>query len=78
MGTVHAIGPNKPSIENVVATLEMAKEYAVSGGAVKCLIILLNDTNGQYLHRRLNAGMVSTEMVALVELEKHEIIRGMG
>jgi hypothetical protein len=78
VGTVHAIGPNTPSIENVITVLEMAKSEALKVGATRCIVILLKQDGMDYKHKYLNAGMVTSEMVSLLEIQKCDIIKGMG
>jgi hypothetical protein len=78
VGTVHAIGPNTPSIENVITVLEMAKSEALKHSATRCVVILLKQDGMDYKHTYLNAGMVTSEMVALLEIQKCDIIKGMG
>lgn len=78
MGTLSMIGPNVATTDNVVATLEMAKAEAIKHGANKCIVILLNEEGFSYNHKYLNAGMITSGMVALLEIQKQDIIKNMG
>ena len=61
----------------MVATLEMAKSDALERGATQCIVILLKNDGKTYSHRYVQAGMVSSETVSLLEIQKQDIIKGM-
>lgn len=68
---------NMPAVENVLSTLDVAKERAQEHGTGKALVLLLDDRSDDYHVILLNAGMRMSECLALMAYAKALVVEEM-
>jgi len=67
----------KQMLEDAISDIEN-KTDQVAAKAKKAFVVFLDDSDGQYATNFYNAGMSHSQIVALIEAMKIQLLRGMG
>jgi hypothetical protein len=63
---------------NIQDMLEDAMKEITKDEYTKAVLILLNDKDGAYTHRRLVVDMSNTQMIALLQVVSSRLLKEMG